>query len=83
MAAFRCFFVADTPANVIIGPVQRPRTDTLKCEGASNQKRSICPPRPKKSAASGCSFDDLFQRANAETMVMRRILTHPFEPVGK
>jgi hypothetical protein len=57
--------------------MQRSQTSSLKCEGTPLQKRSHYLPPVKKAAASERSFDDMSQRANTETTVMRRILSFP------
>jgi hypothetical protein len=57
--------------------VQSIQTSSLHREGTSVPKRSMNLPPQKKADASECSFDDLSQRANTETVVMRRILSFP------
>jgi hypothetical protein len=63
--------------------VQSIETSSLKREGTPVQKRSISLPPHKKAAASECSFDNLSQRANTETTVMRRILSFPLHRSNK
>jgi hypothetical protein len=78
MAIFRQILISDGGENVCYRTdVQNTQTSSVKCEGTSVQKRSLSLSPPKKAAASECSFDAMSQRANAETTVMRRILSFP------